>query len=97
MVASTPSDPSESDQSLLWLECDAENSRARVSSELEGVGLRSETMVLARQQGSSAANVLVEVDGALTDDDERLRHLGSVLRRPVVLGSYATPIAGGGR
>jgi chorismate mutase/prephenate dehydratase len=52
---------------------------------------------LARQEGSLVANVLVEVDGVLTDDDERLRHLGSVLRRPVVLGSYATPIAGGGR
>jgi chorismate mutase / prephenate dehydratase len=97
VVASTPADPSESDQSLLWLECDAGNSRARVSSELEAVGLRSETMVLARQEGSLVANVLVEVDGVLTDDDERLRHLGSVLRRPVVLGGYATPIAGGGR
>jgi chorismate mutase / prephenate dehydratase len=97
VVASTPADPSESDQSLLWLECDAGNSRARVSSELEAVGLRSETMVLARQEGSLVANVLVEVDGVLTDDDERLCHLGSVLRRPVVLGGYATPIAGGGR
>jgi chorismate mutase / prephenate dehydratase len=97
VVASTPADPSESDQSLLWLECDAGNSRARVSSELEAAGLRSETMVLARKQGSLVANVLVEVDGVLTDDDERLRHLGSVLCRPVVLGSYATPIAGGGR
>ena len=68
-----------------------------MSSELEAAGLRSETMVLARKPGSLVANVLVEVDGVLTDDDERLRHLGSVLRRPVVLGSYATPIAGGGR
>jgi chorismate mutase / prephenate dehydratase len=97
VVASTPSDPSENDQSLLGLECDAESSRARVSSELEAAGLRSETMVLARKQGSLVANVLVEVDGVLADDDERLRHLGSVLRRPVVLGSYATPIPGGGR
>jgi chorismate mutase len=97
VVASTPADPSESDQFLLGLECDADLSRARVSSELEAAGLRSETMVLARKQGSLVANVLVEVDGILTDGDERLRHLGSVLRRPVVLGSYATPIPSSGR
>ena len=97
MVASTPADASESDQSLLGLECDAEISRARLSSELAAIGLRSETMVLTRRQGSLVANVLVEVDGVLSDADERLRHLGPVLRRPVVLGSYATPIAGNGR
>ncbi len=39
-------------------------------------------------------DVLVEIDGYLTDDDERLSHLGSVLRRPVVIGSYASPIGG---
>jgi chorismate mutase / prephenate dehydratase len=97
VVASTPADASESDQSLLGLECDAEISRARLSSELAAIGLRSETMVLTRRQGSLVANVLVEVDGVLSDHDERLRHLGPVLRRPVVLGSYATPIAGSGR
>jgi chorismate mutase / prephenate dehydratase len=39
----------------------------------------------------------VEVEGYLTDDDTRLSRLGSVLRRPIVLGSYAVPIAGGAR
>jgi chorismate mutase/prephenate dehydratase len=97
VVASTPADASESDQSLLGLECDADISRARLSSELAAIGLRSETMVLTRRQGSLVANVLVEVDGVLSDADERLRHLGPVLRRPVVLGSYATPVAGNGR
>jgi chorismate mutase/prephenate dehydratase len=36
----------------------------------------------------------VEVDGYLTDDDPRLSRLGSVLRRPVVVGSYALRIGG---
>jgi chorismate mutase/prephenate dehydratase len=95
VVAATAPDASASDQSLLGLECDSDVSRARLSSELIGAGLKAETMVLIRDQGS--ANVLVELDGSLADDDDRLSHLGSVLRRPVVLGSYAVPIADGGR
>jgi chorismate mutase/prephenate dehydratase len=94
-VASAAPDASQSDQSFLGLECDSDISRARLSSELSGAGLKAETMVLVRAQGS--ANVLVETAGSLSDDDERLGHLGSVLRRPVVLGSYAVPIAGPGR
>jgi hypothetical protein len=54
-------------------------------------------MVLVRHPGSPIANVLVEVEGYLSDDDLRLSNLGSVLRRPIVLGIYAVPIAGGAR
>jgi chorismate mutase/prephenate dehydratase len=95
VVAAAPPDASESDQSFLGLECDSDVSRARLSSELAGTGLKAEAMVLVRDQGS--ANVLVEVEGSLSDDDARLTRLGSVLRRPVVLGSYAVPLVGGGR
>jgi chorismate mutase/prephenate dehydratase len=95
VVGAAPPDASESDRSFLGLECDSDVSRTRLSSELTGAGLKAETMVLVRDRGS--ANVLVEVEGSLSDDDERLSHLGSVLRRPVVLGSYAVPIAGPGR
>lgn len=97
VVASTPPDASEDDQSLLGLECDSDVSRAKLSDELVAAKLKPETMVLVRQQGSSVANVLVEVLGYLSDDDPRLGRLGSVLRRPIVLGSYAVPIAGGQR
>jgi chorismate mutase/prephenate dehydratase len=97
VVAATPSDASECDQSLLGLECDAGVSRGRLSSELAAVGLHSETMVLARQHDSLIVHVLVEVEGSLSVDDDRLRHLGAVLRRPVVLGRYAVPITGGVR
>jgi chorismate mutase / prephenate dehydratase len=97
VVAAAAPDASEEDQSLLGLECDSDVSRARLSSELSGAGLKPETMVLVRQQGSPIANVLVEVEGYLSDDDVRLSNLGSVLRRPIVLGSYAVPIARGAR
>ena len=94
VVASTPPDASGEDQSFLGLECDSDVSRARLSSELTGAGLKPETTVLVRQQGSPIANILVEVEAYLSDDDVRLSRLGSVLRRPIVLGSYAIPIAG---
>jgi chorismate mutase len=97
VVASAPPDASGNDQSFLGLECDSDVSRARLSGELSAAGLKPETMVLLRQQGSPVANVLVEVEGYLSDDDPRLSRLGVVLRRPVVLGSYAIPIAGGTR
>ncbi|MDR3531081.1 MAG: chorismate mutase [Rhodopila sp.] len=94
VVAATAPDASEQDQSFLGLECDSDVSRARLSGELTGAGLKPESMVLARQQGSPIANVLVEVEGYLSDDDARLSRLGSVLRRPIVLGSYAVQITG---
>ena len=97
VVASTPADASGDDRSFLGMECDSDVSRARLSGELVAAGLKPETMGLVRQQGGSVANVLVEVAGALTDDDPRLLQLGSVLRRPVVLGTYAVPISGPGR
>ena len=94
VVASTPPDASQDDGSFLGLECDGDVSRTRLSSELSAVGLKPETMVLGRQQGSPVTNVLVEVEGYLSDDDPRLVHMGTVLRRPIVLGSYAMPVGG---
>jgi chorismate mutase/prephenate dehydratase len=92
VVASTPSDASEQDRSFVGLECDSDISRDRLSSELSGLGLKPEILVLARRPGSPIANLLVEVDGYLADDDPRLVHLGPVLRQPIVLGSYAAPV-----
>jgi chorismate mutase/prephenate dehydratase len=97
VVASTAPDPSEDDRSFLGLECDSEVSRARLSGELSTAGFKPETMVLLRQQGSPIANVLVEVEGYLVDDDARLLRLGAVLRRPIVMGSYAVPVGGAAR
>ena len=94
VVAAAAADASEDDQSLLGLECDGDVSRARLSSELAGAGLKPLTMVLVRHPGSTIANVLVEIEGFLSDDDARLGKLGSVLRRPIVLGTYAASIGG---
>ncbi len=91
VVGAAPPDASERDRTYLGLECDSDVSRARLSSELAAAGLNVQGMVLVRDH--SKANVLVEIDGWLADDDTRLTHL-PVLRPPVVLGSYAVPIAG---
>ena len=97
VVAATPADASEDDRSLLGLECDSDVSRARLSGELAEAGLTSQTMVVVRQQGSPVADVLVDIRGIFMDDDPRLSRLGAVLRRPIVLGSYAVPTGGGAR
>ncbi|HEY0426029.1 MAG TPA: chorismate mutase [Rhodopila sp.] len=95
VVASTPADASGEDRTFLGFECDGDVSRSRLSSELAPTGLKWASVVWVRQQGSPVAHILVEVEGYLSPDDVRLARLGPVLRRPVVLGSYAVPTAGG--
>jgi hypothetical protein len=92
VVAAFPPDASDRDRSLLALELDADVSRTRLAGELTAAGLPAGTMVLWRDPGSANAQVLVEVEGFVADDDPRL---GSVPRRPVVLGGYAVPVTGG--
>lgn len=94
VVASNPPDASGNDRSFLALEVAADVSRARIASELTAAGLPPDTIVLCREPGAAQAQVLVEVSGALTEDDPRLAALGSVLRQPVVLGGYAVPMEG---
>ncbi|MDR3536019.1 MAG: chorismate mutase [Acetobacteraceae bacterium] len=94
VVASTPPDASGEDRSFLALELDADVSRARIASELGNAGLPPEAIVVSREAGTTEAQVLVEVAGALGEDDPRLAALGRVLRRPVVLGGYAVPVGG---
>jgi chorismate mutase / prephenate dehydratase len=93
VVAAFAPDPSDQDRSLLALELDADVSRTRLAAELTAAGLPAGTMVLRRNPGAAHAQVLVEVEGFVADDDARL---GTVPRRPVVLGGYAVPLAGGG-
>ena len=92
VVASTPPDASGDDASFLGLECGSDVSRAWLSDALSQAGLQPGLMLLPRQQ--DAPGVLVQVKGYLTDDDARLNKLNLVMRRPVVLGSYAEPIEG---
>ena len=68
-------------------------SHARLSGMLSQAGLQPGLM-LPCEEHAPGIPVLVEVRGYLTDDDARLDKLDLVLRRPVVLGSYAEPIVG---
>ncbi len=93
VVAAAPPDASGDDRSFLGVECDRDVSRTRLSGELAAAGLTPDMMVLLPEPGSNRAHVLAEVDGYLADDDPRLSRLGGVLRRPIVIGSYAVPFA----
>lgn len=93
VIASTAPDPSGEDRSFLGLECEGEVSRTKIAADLTAAGLKPESLLVARR--GTDCSVLVEVDGFLDDDDPRLKALGSVLRLPKVLGSYAVPLSGG--
>ncbi len=51
-------------------------------------------VMLRRDPDAPVALALVEVAGHVSDDDPRLARLSGLLRPPVVLGAYATPIEG---
>jgi hypothetical protein len=59
--------------------------------------LASANTILRREQGAHYARALIDVDGFIVESDPRLIALGamqntSILRPPVVLGSYGLPI-----
>ncbi len=80
-------DPSGDDRTLLGLQVDPA-SRARLAAALAAAGLPSGNII----QPAGGADALVEIPGFLSQDDPRLRRIGSPLRPPAVLGAYAIPI-----
>lgn len=91
VVAATPPDASGDDRTLIGLECDGEASRTRLTTVLTAAELTPDQLILVRDPRAGASYALIEVDGYLGDDDARLRNLDPILRRPIVLGSYAVP------
>jgi chorismate mutase len=96
VIAAFAPDPSGADRSLLGLEMGLDVSRARLTAAIIAAGLRPEQIILRRDPGAPVAHALVEVEGAVAEDDSRLDAITSMLRRPVVLGAYAVPIASPG-
>ena len=94
VIAAVAPDASGADRSLLGLELPLDASRARLTTALTAAGLEPSHIILRRDPGAPAADALAEVDGFVADDDPRLAILDTVLRRPVVLGAYAIPVAG---
>jgi chorismate mutase/prephenate dehydratase len=92
VISAIAPDASGRDRSLLALDLDRDMSRARLTQALIDAGLPPITLILRRDQGMQ---VLIEVDGHVTDDDPRLAVIGAALRRPLVLGAYAIPEDGG--
>jgi chorismate mutase/prephenate dehydratase len=92
MVAASPPDASGEDRSYLAFKLDADLTRPRITSALTAAGLPPRTIVLHREPGASVVQALVEVDGALSDDDARLPALARTLSRPTILGFYAMPV-----
>ncbi len=94
VIAAFAADASGHDRSLLGLEMALDVSRARLTGAIVAAGLRPEQIILRRDPGGEAAHALVEVDGDVGESDPRLDGIAALLRRPVVLGSYALPVGG---
>ena len=94
VVAAAAPDASADDRSFLGLEPPLDTSRARLSSLITAAGFSPGTIILRRNQAAGIAHALVDVAGMVADGDPRLAAMGELLRAPVVLGGYATPLDG---
>lgn len=94
VVAAAAPDASEDDRSFLGLELALDTSRARLSGLIIAAGFRPGTIILRRDQAGGVAQALVDVAGMVGDGDPRLAAMVELLRPPVLLGGYATPLDG---
>jgi chorismate mutase/prephenate dehydratase len=94
VIAAVAPDSSGADRSLLGLELPLEVSRARLVSALVAGGFEPSHVILRRDPGAPAADAIADVEGFVPDGDPRLDNLGTLLRRPVVLGAYAIQVGG---
>lgn len=96
-VARIEPDASGDDASLLAMEATAGTSRGRLKELLAGAGLEASWRAVARPHVDSPDAVhLIEVQGFVTDDDERLFELSRnhmrEIHRVVRVGAYARPL-----
>ena len=94
VVTAADPDASGEDRSLLGLELALDVSRARLGAAMGTAGFAAGPVILRRDAGADVAYALVDVAGFVAEGDARLGVLGSVLRRPVVVGAYAVPVGG---
>jgi hypothetical protein len=67
-------------------------SRARLAAALGAAGIVPGGILLRRDAAGGVAHGLIDLEGALRDDDTRLAALAAAGMRPVVLGGYALPV-----
>ncbi|MBV9812167.1 MAG: chorismate mutase [Acetobacteraceae bacterium] len=93
-VSVVPPDPSGRDRSLVGLELPRTMSRARLAEQVERAGIAQRQLLVRRDGATGNALVLMETEGLLSDEDERLARLDALPRPPVVIGGYAVPVRG---
>ncbi|MEO5374665.1 MAG: chorismate mutase [Alphaproteobacteria bacterium] len=96
-VARPPSEISENDRTLVVFETASGISRASLFRQLSGADLGECAHLGQRELGDEAWLHILEVNGHVTSDDQRLRHLvemdGALVRRVSVIGGYLMPFA----
>lgn len=93
VVSVMPADPTGRDRTLIRLEAEAGQSRARLASALSAAGLAPLSLMLQRDGAATLA--LAEVEGYLPGDAEAEARLAALpFARAQVLGAYAVPETG---
>ena len=94
VVAAVAPDASGADRSLLGLELPLDVSRARLTAALAAAGFETGQIILRRDPGAPAADVLAEVEGFVADDDPRLGNLEHGAAPPCGAGRLRIPTDG---
>jgi chorismate mutase/prephenate dehydratase len=95
VVAAVRPDPSGNDRCLIALELAADTSRTKVTTLLKDAGFAPGTIWVKRIPGDARIRALVEVEGLVDDDDERLAAIAGLDAPPVVIGGFAVPLGEG--
>jgi chorismate mutase len=93
VVSVLPADPTGRDRTLIRLEVEAGQSRARLAAALAAAGLAPRSLMLQRDDAATLA--LAEVEGYLAGDAGALARLAALpFARAQLLGAYAVPETG---
>jgi hypothetical protein len=91
VVAAMRPDESGADRGLIALELPADISRTRITANLTQAGFAPGNIWLKRISDSDLL-ALVEVDGLVQDDDQRLEQIPGLLTPATVIGGFAIPL-----
>ena len=92
VVAAMRPDASGHDRGLILLELNAEISRARMIAMLTTAGFSPGSIWIRRGAADAGVRALVEVEGLVADDDQRLGALARLEAPATVIGGFAVPL-----
>ena len=98
VIALQQAEPSDKDRSFIALRTDSATSRGRITESVKALGLEPRLMLTHEDSSDpEVALFLIEVDGFVEADDDRIAQLREQASGPApgawLLGGYAVPFA----